>query len=221
MTAPSPLPDAETAAPRWPAVLIVLVALCCAIEAVLVLGDMGVFGGLSPRRTAYDWAGFWPGLLQGWRPNYAAQPYAMFLSYAFLHGDLLHLGMNMVTLWTLGVAVIDRIGSWRFTVLYLGTAVGGAAGYGLLADTVRPMVGASGALFGIAGALLAWAYVDRFTARVGLWPVAQGAALLIGINIAMYWALDGQLAWQTHLGGFLTGWVLAFLIDPRSRALED
>ena len=35
----------------------------------------------------------------------------------------------------------------------------------------------------------------------------------------MFWALGGQLAWQTHLGGFIAGWVLAILIDPRSRDL--
>ena len=89
----------------------------------------------------------------------------MFLSYAFLHGGLLHLGMNMITLWTLGQAVIDRVGQLRFSLLYAGTALGGAAGYGLLAEGVQPMVGASGALFGLAGALLAWAYIDRFVAR--------------------------------------------------------
>ena len=81
----------------------------------------------------------------------------------------------------------------------------------------RDAVGASGALFGLAGALMAWAYVDRFTARLGLWPIARVGALLIAINVAMYWALDGQLAWQTHLGGFVAGWLLAMLIDPRSR----
>lgn len=143
------------------------------------------------------------------------QPYAMFLSYALLHGGILHLGMNMVTLWSLGIGVIDRVGSVRFLGLYLGATLGGAAGYGILAETVRPMVGASGALFGLAGALMAWAYVDRFTARAALWPIARVGTLLLAINLVMYWALDGQLAWQTHLGGFFAGWVLALLIDPR------
>ena len=82
------------------------------------------------------------------------------------------------------------------------------------------MVGASGALFGLAGALLAWSYVDRFVAREALWPIARMAGLLIAINIAMYWGLDGQLAWQTHLGGFVAGWILALLIDPRGRDPE-
>ncbi len=198
----------------WP--ITILIVLCCVVEVALSLGDLEFWrlGGL--RQTAYDWGGFWPGLLQNWRPNYTAQPYAMFLSYGFLHGGLIHLGMNMVTLWSLGSGVVDRVGATRFLALYLGCVLGGAAGYGLLAETVRPMVGASGALFGLVGALMAWAYVDRFTARVGLWPVARVGAFLIAINLAMYWALDGQLAWQTHLGGFVAGWVGAFLIDPRS-----
>lgn len=206
---------------RFPLSLIILIVCCGLPEAIISGADLGLWGSGQWRQMAYDWGGFWPGLLDNWQPNYAAQPYTMFLSYAFLHGGFLHLGMNMITLWSLGLAVIDRVGQLRFFMLYAGTALGGAVGYGLLADGVQPMVGASGALFGLAGALMAWGYVDRFVAREALWPIARGGALLIAINLAMFWALDGQLAWQTHLGGFIAGWVLAMLIDPRSRARDD
>lgn len=194
-----------------------MIAVPVAIELILTGADLNLWGSDRLRQMAYDWGGFWPGLLRGWQPNYAAQPYVMFATYALLHGGMAHLAMNMVTLWSLGQAVIDRVGASLFAVLYLGSALGGAAGYGLLSTTVRPMVGASGALFGLAGALLAWAYVDRFTAREGLWPIAQIVGLLVAINLVMFWALSGQLAWQTHLGGFLSGWVLAMLVDPRGR----
>ncbi len=194
-----------------------MIAVPAAIELILTGADLNLWGSDRLRQMAYDWGGFWPGLLRGWQPNYAAQPYVMFATYALLHGGMAHLAMNMVTLWSLGQAVIDRVGASLFAVLYLGSALGGAAGYGLLSTTVRPMVGASGALFGLAGALLAWAYVDRFTAREGLWPIAQIVGLLVAINLVMFWALSGQLAWQTHLGGFLSGWVLAMLVDPRGR----
>jgi membrane associated rhomboid family serine protease len=197
------------------AVLLGLVVACTAVEAVLWGADLGLWATPRLRLTVYEWGGFWPGLLQGWQPNYSLQPGAMFLTYAFLHGGPIHLIVNMITLWSLGTGVISRVGTKRFVGLYLGTALGGAAGYGVLADSVRPMVGASGALFGLAGALLAWAYVDRFTARIGLWPIGQMAIFLVAMNIAMYWALDGQLAWQTHLGGFVAGWILALIIDPR------
>ena len=82
------------------------------------------------------------------------------------------------------------------------------------------MVGASGALFGLAGAILAWEYVDRFTFRERLWPVARAAILLVALNVLLYFAMDRLLAWEAHLGGFVTGWIAAMLIDPRGRALE-
>lgn len=208
-------PLSAIARPGRTSVLTGLITLSTGVELVLWGADLGLWGTARVRQTAYEWGGFWPGLLENWQPNYAAQPAAMFLSYAFLHGGAVHLAANMITLWVLGQAVIARIGPLRFLGLYVGSAFGGAGGYALLAETARPMIGASGALFGMAGALLAWAYVDRFAAQIGLWPVVRAGFLLIAMNLAMYWTLDGQLAWQTHLAGFLAGWVLAILIDPR------
>ena len=95
--------------------------------------------------------------------------------------------------------------------------MGGAAGYALLSDSFSPMVGASGALFGLAGAILAWDYVDRFALQDRLWPVARAVALLIALNVALYFAMGGMLAWEAHLGGFVAGWIAALLIDPVAR----
>jgi membrane associated rhomboid family serine protease len=195
-----------------------LVAICVVVEAVLFLADQEFFGSPRLRQEAYEWGGFWPGLLQGWRPNYSGQGAAMFFTYGFLHGGPVHLAVNMVTLWSLGHAVLERVGPWGFAGLYGASLIGGAAGFGLIAETFRPMVGASGGLFGLAGGLLAWNYVDRFTFREGLWPVARLVLFLVAMNVAMWWALDGQLAWETHLGGFIVGWIAALLIDPRGRA---
>jgi membrane associated rhomboid family serine protease len=206
---------AASAVRRGRGVIWGLVAICAGVEAILLMADLGLLGDPRLRQKAYEWAGFWPGLLQGWRPNYPGQGAAMFATYGFLHGGPLHLAVNMVTLWSLGGAVLDRVGSWGFIVLYTASLLGGAAGFGLLAETFRPMVGASGALFGLAGGLLAWNYIDRFTFRESLWPVVRIVLFLVAMNVAMWWALDGQLAWETHLGGFVMGWITALLIDPR------
>jgi len=194
-----------------------LIGTCTAIETTLTLADLGLLQQTRLRQAAYEWAGFWPGLLQGWRPNYPGQTVAMFFTYGFLHGGPVHLIVNMVTLWSLGLAVLDRVGPRGAAVLYCAALLGGAVGFGVISDTFRPMVGASGALFGLAGGLLAWNYVDRFTSREALWPVARIILFLIAMNVAMWWALDGQLAWETHLGGFIAGWITALLIDPRGR----
>lgn len=196
-------------------ILIGIIAVCCFVEGVLQLADWLGFGSSRLRSMVYENGGFWVGLLQHWEPNYPSQPYLMFLTYGFLHGGFFHMVINMITLWSLGLAVLDRVGAKGFILLYGATLLGGAAGFALLASTLAPMVGASGALFGLAGGLLAWGYVDRFTLQKALWPVARAAGLLLTLNVIMWWALDGQLAWETHLGGFMTGWVAALLIDPR------
>lgn len=202
---------------RIPAVVAFIIAVCVLIEAVLQLGDLGLLGNSRFRSLAYEYAGFWAGLLDNWRPNYPFQPTLMFLTYGFLHAGLVHLVLNMITLFSLGRAVLDRINGKRFALLYATSILGGAAGYALLADNLRPMVGASGALFGLAGALLAWDYVDRFTLQERLWPVARAVLLLAALNVALYFAMDRLLAWEAHLGGFVAGWIMALLIDPRGR----
>lgn len=222
MTSP-PEPGLPASDPpvRPPRILIALIMLCCAVELGLQLADWQIIGTARLRFAAYEYFGFWAGLLQSWTPNYPSQPYLMFLTYGFLHGGFLHLAVNMATLWSLGQAVLNRVGTRGFILLYTASLLGGAAGFALLASTLAPMVGASGALFGLAGGLLAWGYVDRYSLQEALWPVARAAGLLLLLNLVMWWALNGQLAWETHLGGFVTGWVAALLIDPRPHYEAD
>lgn len=204
--------------PRLPIVIGLVIAACTLVEGALILGDFGMLGLPRLRQTAYEYAGFWPGLLGGWTPNYGTQPYAMFLSYAFLHTDIKHFVFNMITLYSLGGAVWDRVGTRGFLILYVAAILGGGLGFGLLADTLRPMVGASGGLFGLAGGILAWNYVDRFTESRQLWPIVWIILGLLFLNLALWWLMDGLLAWETHLGGFVFGWIAALLIDPRSQS---
>ena len=198
-------------------VLIILIVLCTALEGVLLLGDFGVLPVPRMRQAAYEYAGFWPGLLGWWQPNYVIQPYSMFITYAFLHSGPAHLIFNMVTLWSLGWVVIQRVGNFGFIILYTAAILGGGIGFGLLAETTRPMVGASGGIFGLAGGILAWNYIDRFSASERLWPVVHSVAALLALNLIMWWLMDGLLAWETHLGGFIAGWISALLVDPRSK----
>ena len=198
--------------------LICLIALCVMIELVLVVADFGLFGQQSRLRFEfYEYAGFWPGLLSDWNANYPGQPTLMFFTYGFLHGGFMHLAVNMITLWSMGKIVIDRVGQRRFALLYSAAIIGGGFGFALLSSGVNPMVGASGAIFGVIGGLLAWNYVDLFTLKERLWPVGRAVLFLIGLNLVLWWAMDGQLAWQTHLGGFVFGWIFALMIDPTPR----
>src|SRR6056297_644628 len=193
-------------------VLIAILVICVAIEALLQGADFGLWGSPRWRGLVYQNGGFWRGLLDNWQPNYAAQPAVMFASYGFLHGGFVHLLVNMITLASLGRLVIERVGQARFAVIYALSLLGGAAGFAVLSSAVQPMVGASGALFGLAGVLTGWDYTARRLAREGIGPVLRVVGLLILLNLVMYWAMDGHLAWETHLGGFLAGWAAGWWV---------
>lgn len=206
---------------RTPWLIWMIVAVCFSIEATLLLADWGVVPITRLRFSVYEYAGFWPGLMRSWIPNYPSQPYLMFLTYAFLHSGPIHMTVNMITLYSVGTLVHARVGNRGVFLLFFAAVLGGGLGFGLLAETTQPMVGASGGLFGLAGGILAWNYVDRFSAALRLWPIVQGVLALLALNLIMWWLMDGLLAWQTHLGGFVAGWIAAMLIDPRGQPVED
>lgn len=187
-----------------PAVLTVLLLACVLPEAAI---HFFPYPDLVRGRLVQNFA-FWAGVLKGWRANYPFQPELMFLTYGFLHAGISHLLFNMITLISLGRPLVEELGQGRFLLLYLLSQIGGGLGYALLTTQSAPMVGASGALFGLAGALI-WMRL-----RYGLQDLSPGEALrdiawpvvlLVGMNVVMYVALDGRLAWETHLGGFLVG----------------
>ena len=182
-----------------------LIALPVLIEAVLQAADAGILGSPWWRNTAYENGAFWAGLLYDWRPNYPGQPLAMFLSYSVLHSGLGHLLGNMLTLWMLGQRLLKKIGTRDFLLLYLVSALGGGVGFGVLSLSPQPMIGASGALFGLAGALIWLEAAERHKAGFPLWPVLVTVLGLVLLNVLMWLALGGVLAWETHLGGFIAG----------------
>ena len=199
--------------------LTVAIFLLCALPEVMLSGaDFGYWATPRLRMTAIELAGFWPGLLGTWQPNYPAQPWLMFASYGFLHAGLMHFVVNMLTLFSLLPAVTERIGVPRAVLVYILGMIGGALGYALLSRMAAPMVGASGALFGLAGALLAWDYAERRARRLSLTPVRRSVLLLILLNLVLWWAMNGLLAWQAHLGGFVAGWLVALYLAPPMRA---
>lgn len=208
-------PQAEPPEARWAGVswvLLVLIGLCCGIELILMAADAGLIGTRLWRGLAYQNGAFWSGLLFNWRPNYPGQPFLMFLTYAFLHSGFWHLAGNMLTLIFLGAIVQDQVGRKGLVVLYGVAAIGGAVAFGLLNGSPRPMVGASGALFGLVGAWQYWEWADRRRLGQSRWPVWRAVLGFAVLNVVLWVMMDGALAWETHLGGFLAGWVCAVVM---------
>lgn len=183
----------------------IIVGLCVAIELVLQATDL--LGYPAIRGVVFALGGFFPDLLAGQRPIYPGQPIIMFVTYGFLHVGLLHVGMNMLALVQL-VNGLHRVLTPRRMLLIYGVSQVAA---GLLQATMAPsgpsMVGASGAVFGLAGAFLAMAFVNSRRRGVSLAPLLRAAALIAGLNIALP-LLIPEIAWQAHVGGVLAGVIM-------------
>jgi membrane associated rhomboid family serine protease len=118
----------------------------------------------------------------------------------FLHASLLHLAFNMLALYWLGTVVEQALGSSRFLLLYFVSGIAGSAGALLLSNPNQPTVGASGAIYGIMGALLVLEYMATGS-------FAGQALGLIVLNLALTFAIP-NISVGGHLGG-LAGGILA------------
>lgn len=197
--------DPDHGAPRF---LWILVGVMAAIEAVLSLSDAGIIGTTSWRWPALAIGAFWQPIMWGdMAPLYPGQRFSMFVTHAFLHGGLTHLALNSVVLLALGKLVAQRLGPARTLALLGLSAIGGGLAFGLLASSSTPMIGASGAVFGLIGIWQAWEYRMRRDRGLPLQPVVMAIAALAVANVLLFAVLGGGLAWQAHLGGWLVGFL--------------
>jgi membrane associated rhomboid family serine protease len=138
--------------------------------------------------------------------------YYRLITSAFLHAGWVHIFFNMYALLVVGPTIEAALGRVRFVTLYLMAAFGGSTIAYLLASPTTPIVGASGAIFGLFGALFIAAH--RSGAETG------GILGIIGINLVLTFVIP-NIAWQGHLGGLGTGVALAaaYAYAPRRQQL--
>jgi membrane associated rhomboid family serine protease len=174
-------------------------------------------------------AGAYPG---GWVAGVT-----QFVTHIFVHGDLVHLGVNCAWLLAFGTPVARRIGAARFMAFFLLSGIGGALLF--LPFNSAPMVGASGAISGLMGGALRFLFVpltdgdaatlagkaphadllslhDTFTNRRILIAIAGWTLLNVLVALAAPTLFEGRnIAWEAHLGGFFTGLLTFGLFEPR------
>ena len=199
-----------------------LLAICCGVEALFQM--QGLFdpkdgvAWFTSRSLAVQYGGFWPGLLGNWQPNYPGQPILMFLSYGLLHADLWHLLGNAILLLVLGRRTVSAVGQGGLLLLLVASVVAGGLGYGLMATSTQPMVGLSGGLFGLIAACQIWKarrlrHEGRPRRRVFMFTI-----WLIVLHFVVFALQDGGLAWQAHLGGYIGGGLVVFLLPTHATA---
>ena len=140
------------------------------------------------------------------------------VTYQFLHGGWVHLGVNMLSLAAFGAPVERTLGPVRFLLFYLTAGiVAGAVHVMFFADSSDPVIGASGAISGIFGGVL---MLMRSSGRLtSLLPIA-GIWIALNVFFGMSSATPGAggepVAWLAHVAGFVYGLAAIRLFLPRS-----
>ena len=172
-------------------ILVFMVGLFIAMRQGATMGDY-LGSGNGP---VMEWGALVPGMVllenEWWR----------LLAYAFIHGGVLHIGMNMYALFSLGPLLETLWGSVRFLALYL---VGALAGGCAVMLSTHPAVGASGALCGLITSLGVWVYLNRNALPphiVSSWMRAVFTNIMLMAVISFL----PRISWAGHLGGAIGG----------------
>jgi membrane associated rhomboid family serine protease len=225
----------------------VIVALSAILIAVHVLRQ---FLSQETDLKVLLWTAFLPArygnvpVLNGLLPGGLAADVWTFVTYAFLHGDALHLAVNLIWFLAFGSAVAWRFGAWRFLAFCAVTAAAGSLVHLVMHyDDIAPLVGASAAISGAMAAAVRFAFEAggplgpwrnsgpeafrvpasplRTALRnrqvlvfLGVWFLLN---LLFGATSALTNLAEGSVAWEAHIGGFVAGLLLFPLFDPVRR----
>jgi membrane associated rhomboid family serine protease len=150
------------------------------------------------------------GALNGPSIEHAHQYWRLFTS-GFLHENIVHIGVNMLSLWFVGRVLEPAIGRVNFLAVYLASLFAGSFG-ALLFQPIAETVGASGAIFGIFGALI----VVARARGISIWQSGLGGMLVLNLLFSVSFA--GISIWG-HLGGLagglITGWLVVEISERR------
>jgi membrane associated rhomboid family serine protease len=129
------------------------------------------------------------------------------VSGGFLHANLMHIGVNMFSLYMVGRFIEAVLGSPRMLLVYMASLIGGGLAVTYFAPPGAVTLGASGAIFGLLGALFAFGL--KLGER-GRELVRANIGILV-LNLIVTFAVP-IISWQAHVGGLVTGFVVTLLI---------
>jgi membrane associated rhomboid family serine protease len=202
----------------------VTLAIICANVAVFVY--QAFFGHRS--FDAYvNSLGAVPAALTGKLTSHGMSPKTLFsptlITAMFMHGGFFHLIGNMWFLWIFGDNIEDRLGKTKFLIFYLLVGVLATLAHVLVEPSSRlPLVGASGAIAGVLGAYFLFYPFHRIVVLIPIFffftTIRIPAMVFLGIWFLMqlvYSSMGGSVAWWAHIGGFISGLLLAPVFATR------
>lgn len=211
---PDSFPEPEDERPRGMRVVFPQVwspTLTYILAGLNVLIFLAGFVNESWAQALFVWGANWaPGVLE------QGEWYRL-LAAMFLHAGIAHIFFNAYALYVIGSGIEPLIGPVRFALIYFLGGLGGSVLSVTLGTYDVPSVGASGAVFAIFAAYAVYLYLHR-DVFAGTRARLQNVAFLIAINVFIGLLPGSNIDNWGHLGGFLGGALLAWLLLPRHRA---
>lgn len=173
-----------------PVVTYGIIALCILVYIAQILPGVGTW---VTQHLQYAGVYSYPIVFQPWR----------MLTSVFAHYSILHIGLNMYTLFIFGMVLEPQLGRLRFAALFLISGFAGSLGVMFLASPLTAVIGASGGIFGLFGALF---IIQR---RLGFGSTQ--ILILIAINLVIGFIPGLGIAWQAHVGGVIAGVIVGLI----------
>jgi rhomboid protease GluP len=149
-----------------------------------------------------------------------AHQYWRLFTSTFLHFGIIHIGMNMWVLFLIGPFIEITFGRFRYVLIYLAAGLFGS----IVSVYVHPhsvSAGASGAIFGLYGAVFAFLLRNRRTlAPAATKSIGRSAGIFVLYNV-IYGSMSGTTDLSAHFGGLIAGFVAGLVLAPSRRALQS
>lgn len=212
-TPPSPMVN------PLPLVVSLLAGIIFVIELVFTLAEMGLIGGPEMsglRLTAIENYGFYEPIMQWMIDNETvrAKYLLRFVTFPFLQGSFTQAVFVIVFLLALGKLVGERMGQWPILAIFFGSSIIGAVVYGLVWDTHQPLFGGFPGAYGLVGGftLILWAQLSETGGR----QIQAFAliAVLLAVQFLFGLFFGAGKNWVAEVAGFLSGFGIAFIVNP-------
>lgn len=178
------------------------------IAVTVFVGLLQLIPGFGEQVTRALW--FYTPYVMPQLTGFPFEPWRL-LTAALVHGSVWHLGLNMLALWMIGRSLEPMLGRARYLTLYLISTLGGSVAVAMLSP-LTPVIGASGAVFGLMGAL--------FVIGRHLGANVTGIVVILGINLVLGFLPGARISWQAHVGGLVIGALVAFIFARTRKASQ-
>ncbi|MBL4872082.1 MAG: rhomboid family intramembrane serine protease [Rhodobacteraceae bacterium] len=206
-----------------PPVIVALAVIIGGIEIMMQLSSRGFIGGengISWRVDAILAFGFYDPIFEYMRETrtFNWETLGRMITYPFIHFAFTHAAFAVVMILAIGKAVAEVFHTVSVIILLVACTVVGAIAYGLVADTQYPLIGSYPAVYGLLGAFTWMLWLKAGATGESRLKAFRLIGVLAALQIFYRLTFGGGNDWAADLAGFVTGFLLSFVLAPDGRA---